>query len=167
MSKISIRFYNDHEVATNCSQLKLMAADNSIDGQSRQKAYTLFEGNILDAIPIGTTKGPQQIHAYLFGGLFAFAGKIRQKTISKGGFTFCPAQYLEQELRRVEQMPETTFSEIADKYVEMNVCHPFMEGNGRSTRIKELLLGALTDDITSREMFMKGIDYSYYYEQED
>ena len=183
----------------------LVYSDNTIDGQSRKKAYTLFEGNLLDSILVGTTKGLQQIHSLLFGGLYVFAGKIRQKTISKGGFTFCPAQYLEQELIRVEQMPETTFDEIADKYVEMNVCHPFMEGNGRSTRIWldmmlkarlskcvdwskinkndyltamtqsvadstriiELLLGALTDDITSREMFMKGIDYSYYYEQED
>lgn len=231
-----------NELATNCSQLKLMAADgkryntdciamsqvadlakvipskaafdfldwlmyadNTIDGQSRQKAYTLFEGNLLDSIPVGTVAGLQQIHAYLFGGLYAFAGKIREKTISKGGFTFCLAQYLPQQLLLVERMPETTFDEIADKYVEMNVCHPFMEGNGRSTRIwldmmlkarlgkcvdwskinkndylaamtesvadatriKSLLRGALTDDITSREMFMKGIDYSYYYEQED
>ena len=183
----------------------LTSSDNSIDGQSRQKAYTLFESSLLDSIPVGTVEGLQQIHGYIFDGLYAFAGKIRQKTISKGGFTFCPAQYLEQELRRVELMPETTFDEIADKYVEMNVCHPFMEGNGRSTRIwldlmlkarlgkcvdwsrinkndylaamtlsvadntriKQLLMLALTDDINSREMFMKGIDYSYYYEQED
>ena len=183
----------------------LTSSDNSIDGQSRQKAYTLFESSLLDSIPVGTVEGLQQIHGYIFDGLYAFAGKIRQKTISKGGFTFCPAQYLEQELRRVELMPETTFDEIADKYVEMNVCHPFMEGNGRSTRIwldlmlkarlgkcvdwskinkndylaamtlsvadntriKQLLRDALTDEITSREMFMKGIDYSYYYEQED
>jgi len=287
MSKVSIRFYNDHEVraiwneensmwylaivdvvgaitqsesprkywsvlktrlkkqgnelATNCSQLKLTASDgkkyltdcvsqnqlielvkllpsknamdfldwftysdNTIDGQSRKKAYTLFESNILETIPEGTTKGLQQIHAYLFSGLYTFAGKIRTKTISKGGFTFCVAQYLPEQLLVVEQMPEDSFDEIADKYVEMNVCHPFMEGNGRSTRIwldimlkqrlkkcidwskigkveyldamtesvadsthiKNLLRGALSDDINSREIFMKGIDYSYYYEQE-
>lgn len=183
----------------------LTYSDNTIDGQSRKKAYTLFESNMMDTIPVGTVKGLQQIHAYLFGGLYDFAGQIRNKTISKGGFTFCLAQYLPQQLDIVEKMPDTTFGEIADKYVEMNVCHPFMEGNGRSTRIwldmmlkarlkqcidwsriekkqylhamtlsvsdssaiKRLLKDALTNDITSREMFMKGIDYSYYYEQED
>ena len=183
----------------------LTYSDNTIDGQSRKKAYTLFESNLLESIPEGTVKGLQQIHAYLFGGLYDFAGQIRTKTISKGGFTFCLAQYLPQQLGNVEKMPENTFDEIADKYVEMNVCHPFMEGNGRSTRIwldlmlkarlqkcidwskiekkqyldamtqsvadstriKNLLQSALTDDITSRELFMKGIDYSYYYEQEE
>ncbi|MDO4497731.1 MAG: Fic family protein [Bacteroidales bacterium] len=180
-------------------------SDNSLDGQSRKKAYALFESSLLQAIPVGTVKGLQQIHAYLFGGLFDFAGQIRTKTISKGGFTFCLAQYLPQQLEVVERMPETTFEEIADKYVEMNVCHPFMEGNGRTTRIwldlmlksrlhqcidwskiakneyltamtesvadathiKRLLKSALTDDINSREMFMKGIDYSYYYEEDE
>lgn len=183
----------------------LTYSDNTIDGQSKRKAYTLFESNLLETIPVGTVKGLQQIHSYLFGGLYDFAGKIRTKTISKGGFTFCLAQYLDSQLQLTERMPETTFDEIADKYVEMNVCHPFMEGNGRSTRIwldlmlkarigkcvnwskiakseylqamtesvadsahiKQLIAGALTDDITSREIFMKGIDYSYYYEQED
>lgn len=183
----------------------LMYSDNTIDGQSRKKAYALFESNLLDSIPVGTVKGLQQIHSLLFGGLYDFAGKIRTKTISKGGFTFCLHQYLPQQLEIVERMPETTFDNIADKYVEMNVCHPFMEGNGRSmriwldlmlksrlhkcvdwsqinkrdylaameqsvadaSRIKQLIANALTDDITSRELFMKGIDYSYYYEQED
>lgn len=183
----------------------LMYSDNTIDGQSRKKAYALFESNLLDNIPVGTVKGLQQIHSLLFGGLYDFAGKIRTKTTSKGGFTFCLHQYLPQQLEMVERMPETTFDDIADKYVEMNVCHPFMEGNGRSTRIwldlmlkarlhkcvdwsqinkrdylaameqsvadasriKQLIANALTDDITSRELFMKGIDYSYYYEQED
>ena len=183
----------------------LTYSDNTIDGQSRKKAYTLFESNLLDTIPEGTVRGLQQIHAYLFGGLYDFAGKIRNKTISKGGFTFGLAQYLPDQLKLVERMPETTFDEIADKYVEMNVCHPFMEGNGRSTRIwldlmlkahlkkcidwsmidkreyleamtrsvadssriKQLLRGALTDRINDREMWMKGIDYSYYYEQEE
>ena len=180
-------------------------SDNTIDGQSKRKAYTLFESNLLDTIPEGTVKGLQQIHSYLFGGLYDFAGQIRTKTISKGGFTFCLAQYLPQQLQIVERMPEETTDQIFDKYVEMNVCHPFMEGNGRSTRIwldlmlkarvrkcidwsqinkndylsamtlsvadatriKQLLTEALTDKVADREMFMKGIDYSYYYEQED
>jgi cell filamentation protein len=179
--------------------------DNTIDGQSKKKAYTLFESNLINEIGIGTTKGLQQIHAYLFGGLYDFAGQIRQKNISKGGFQFAMAQYLDNTLKQIEQMPENSFDEIADKYVEMNVAHPFMEGNGRSTRIwldlmlkknikkcvdwskitkndylsamvkssencitiKNLLKNALTDEINSREMFMKGIDYSYYYEEED
>lgn len=183
----------------------LTSNDNSIDGQSRKKAYTLFEGNLLDSIPVGTVQGLQQIHAYLFGGLYDFAGQIRHKTIWKDGTLFCRAEYLVENLRQIEKMPENTFDEIVDKYVEMNVAHPFMEGNGRSTRIwldmilkknlrkcvdwslidkreylaamrasttnslpiKTLLRNALTDDITSREIFMKGIDYSYYYEQEE
>lgn len=181
----------------------LTSSDNSIDGQSRQKAYALIESDPLDSIPEGTTKGLQQIHGYLFGGLYDFAGQIRNKTISKGGFTFCLAQYLPEQLQQIERMPEDTLEQILDKYVEMNVAHPFMEGNGRSTRIwldqmlrvrlgqcidwsmidkndylsamtesvaestriKALLAGALTDKINDREMFLKGIDYSYYYEE--
>ena len=178
-------------------------SDNTIDGQSRKKAYELWESHLVEDSDVGTTKGLQQIHAYLFGGLYDFAGQIRTKTISKGGFTFCVAQYLPQALQTIDQMPETTFDEIVDKYVEMNVAHPFMEGNGRSTRIwldmilkkrlkkcidwskinkndylramelsaadstliRQLLTGALTDKIDDRELFMKGIDYSYYYEE--
>ena len=180
-------------------------SDNSIDGKSRKKAYTLWESNLVADKDVGKVKALQQIHAYLFGGLYDFAGKIRTKTISKGGTIFCRAEYLMQNLESIEQMPETTFDEIVDKYVEMNMAHPFMEGNGRSTRIwldlifkkrlkqcvdwskidkkayleamhrsttdassiKALLQGALTDKIDDREIFMKGIDYSYYYEQED
>jgi len=180
-------------------------SDNSIDGQSKKKAYTLIESGLLDSLKPGTVKTLQQIHAYLFGGLYDFAGKIRTKTISKGNTIFCLAEYLHQNLKTIEQMPETTFEEIVDKYVEMNVAHPFMEGNGRSTRIwldlifkarlglcvdwskiakrdylnamiesqtdstkiKQLLSGAMTDKIDDREIFMKGIDYSYYYEQEE
>lgn len=180
-------------------------SDNSIDGKSRKKAYTLWESNLVADKEVGKVKALQQIHAYLFGGLYDFAGKIRTKTISKGGTIFCRAEYLMQNLEVIEQMPETTFDEIVDKYVEMNMAHPFMEGNGRSTRIwldlifkkrlkrcvdwskidkkayldamhrsttdansiKTLLQGALTDKIDDREIFMKGIDYSYYYEQED
>ena len=180
-------------------------SDNSIDGQSRKKAYTLFESAILDEMQPGTIKSLQQIHAYLFGGLYDFAGQIRTKTIWKDGTLFCRAEYLKYNLEQIEQMPQTTFDEIVDKYIEMNIAHPFMEGNGRSTRlwldlifksaikqcvdwsqidkkaylqamrhsttdsamIRELLRSAMTDQINDREMFMKGIDYSYYYEQED
>ena len=180
-------------------------SDNSIDGQSKKKAYTLIESGLLDNMKPGSIECLQQIHAYLFGGLYDFAGKIRTKTIWKDGTLFCRAEYLKQNLEKIEAMPETTFDEIADKYVEMNVAHPFMEGNGRSTRIwldmifkrrlklcvdwskidkksyleamhrsttdassiKALLRGTMTDKIDDREIFMKGIDYSYYYEQED
>ena len=180
-------------------------SDSSIDGQSKKKAYSLFESGILDSMKPGTVECLQQIHAYLFGGLYDFAGQIRTKTIWKDGTLFCRAEYLVQNLRLIEAMPESTFDEIVDKYVEMNVAHPFMEGNGRSTRIwldvlfkarlkvcvdwslidkkdyleamrrsttdatsiKALLRGALTDKIDDRELFMKGIDYSYYYEQTD
>lgn len=181
-------------------------SDNTIDGQSRKKAYTLWESNLVADKDVGTVKALQQIHAYLFGGLYDFAGKIRTKTISKGNTLFCLAEHLHNYLKTVEAMPETTFDEIVDKYVEMNAAHPFMEGNGRSTRIwldlifkkrqkmcvdwskidkheyldamiathtsdsgkiRELLKQALTDRIDDREIFMKGIDYSYYYEQED
>ncbi len=179
------------------------SSDESIDGKSKTKAYALFESSFIDSIEIGTVKGLQQIHAYLFGGLYDFAGQIRQKNISKGGFQFAVAQFLGSTLKQIEQMPENTFDEIAGKYVEMNIAHPFMEGNGRSTRIwldlilkkrlkkcvdwskigkngylnaminssinstaiKNLLKNALTTEINSREMFMKGIDYSYYYEE--
>ena len=180
-------------------------SDSSIDGQSKKKAYTLIESGLLDSLKPGTIECLQQIHAYLFGGLYDFAGQIRQKTIWKDGTLFCRAEYLMQNLSIIEAMPETTFDEIAKKYVEMNVAHPFMEGNGRSTRIwldlifkkrlklcvdwskidkkeylaamrqsttdaraiKALLKGAMTDKIDDREIFMKGIDYSYYYEQND
>ena len=180
-------------------------SDNTIDGQSRKKAYTLFESGLIDTLEIGTIKGLQQIHAYLFGGLYDFAGKIRTVNVAKGGFQFAMAQYLPQTLANIEKMPEHTFDEIMDKYVEMNIAHPFREGNGRTTRIwldlmlkrslaksvdwsqinkkdylaamtrsvvdatdiKRLVKNALTDKIDDREMFMKGIDYSYYYEQQD
>ena len=180
-------------------------SDNTIDGQSKKKAYTLFESSIINEIEVGTVKSLQQIHAYLFGGLYDFAGKIRGLNISKGGFTFAPAMYLHDNLKKIEQMPENTLDDIINKYVEMNVAHPFMEGNGRSARIwfdlilkknlkkcvdwskigkreylcamqksvtdsadiKILIKTALTDKINDREMFMNGIDYSYYYELEE
>lgn len=180
-------------------------SDNTIDGQSKKKAYTLWESGLLDDMEPGTVKSLKQIHAFLFGGLYDFAGKIRTKTISKGNTIFCLAEHLHQYLQTVEEMPDGTFDEIVNKYIEMNMAHPFMEGNGRSTRIwldlmlkkrlglcidwskigkrdylnamiesemdgskiRELLHQALTDKIDDRETFMKGIDYSYYYEQED
>ena len=180
-------------------------SDNTIDGQSKKKAYQLFESGILQTAEPGSIKCLQQIHAYLFGGLYDFAGQIRTKNISKDGFAFANCMHFPETLQTIERMPETTFDEIMDKYIEMNVAHPFMEGNGRSTRIwldlmlksslkrcvdwsqidkneylsamresvsdsthiKALVLPALTTKIDDREMFMKGIDYSYYYEQED
>ena len=180
-------------------------SDNTIDGRSKKKAYTFIESNLVADKDVGTVKALQQIHAYLFGGLYDFAGKIRSKTIAKGNTLFCLAEHLHNYLKTVEAMPENTFDEIVDKYVEMNAAHPFMEGNGRSTRIwldlifkkrlglcvdwskidkreyldamiashldgtriHELLKSALTNKIDDREIFMKGIDYSYYYEQEE
>ena len=178
-------------------------SDKTIDGRSQKKAYELFDSPVYDQIEVGTTKGLQQIHAFIFGGLYDYAGKIRTKNIAKDNFQFAPVQFLDQTLKDIEAMPENTYDEIIDKYVEMNIAHPFMEGNGRSTRIwldlilkknlkkcvdwsqiekqeyldamkhstvdgseiKRLIKAALTDKINDREMFMKGIDYSYYYEQ--
>lgn len=180
-------------------------SDESIEGKSKTKAYALFESSFIHSIEVGTTKGLQQIHAYLFGGLYDFAGQIRQKNISKGGFQFAVSHFLGDTLKQIEKMPETTFDEIVENYVELNIAHPFMEGNGRSTRIwldlilkerlkkcvdwskiskrdymnammlsptksnvlKTLLQNALTTKINDREMFMKGIDHSYYYEEND
>ncbi|MBP9214546.1 MAG: Fic family protein [Chitinophagaceae bacterium] len=178
-------------------------SDTSIDGQSKKKAYTLFEGNLINEFEVGTSKGLQQIHAYLFGGLYEFAGQIREKSISKGGYRFVYAQYLKSTLQQIDAMPQKTLDEIIFKYAAMNKAHPFMEGNGRSTRIwldlllkkrlkkcvdwskiskenymnamiistvdssvlAQLIVKALTNKINDREMFMKGIDYSYYYEE--
>jgi cell filamentation protein len=110
-------------------------SDESIDGKSKTKAYALFESSFINSIEVGTGKGLQQIHGYLFGGLYDFAGQIRQKNISKGGFQFAVSRFLGVTIKQIEEMPETTFDEIVNKYVEMNIAHPFMEGNGRSTRI--------------------------------
>ncbi|NLH19566.1 MAG: cell filamentation protein Fic [Thermotogaceae bacterium] len=179
-------------------------SEETIDGKSKSKAYALFDSALLDTLEVGTVKGLQQIHGYLFGGLYDFAGQIRTLNIAKSGFQFAMARFLPETLKSIERMPESTFDEIADKYVEMNVAHPFMDGNGRSMRIwldlmlkrnlkrcvdwskinktdylsamessvtdsaqiKALLKSALTDKIDDREVFMKGVDYSYYYEQE-
>ena len=183
----------------------LITGENQIDSKSRDKAYQLWDSTLLQTIEVGTARGLQQIHAFLFGGLYDFAGQIRQKNIAKGGFQFAVSRFLGETLSQIEKRPETTLEEIVDKYVEMNIAHPFMEGNGRSTRIwldlilkrslkkcvdwsqidktdymeamrlspvnsqriRELITDALTDKINDREMFMKGIDYSYYYEQND
>ena len=106
-----------------------------IDEKSLQKAFLLFESGDIERMEIGTTKGLQQIHKYIFDGLYDFAGKIRDKNISKGGFRFANALYLNEILPKIEQMPENTFEEIIAKYVEMDIAHPFMEGNGRTMRI--------------------------------
>ena len=106
-----------------------------IDEKSLQKAFQLFESGDIERMEIGTTKGLQQIHKYIFDGLYDFAGKIRDKNISKGGFRFANALYINEILPKIEQMPENTFEEIIAKYVEMNIAHPFMEGNGRTMRI--------------------------------
>ena len=106
-----------------------------IDEKSLQKAFQLFETGDIERMEIGTTKGLQQIHKYIFGGLYDFAGKIRDKNISKGGFRFANVLYLNEILPKIEQMPENTFEEIIAKYIEMNIAHPFMEGNGRTMRI--------------------------------
>lgn len=180
-------------------------SDTSIDGQSKKKAYTLFESNLIEQFEVGTIKGLQQIHAYLFGGLYDFAGQIREKSISKGGYQFVFAQHLKTTLQKIDAMPQTTLDEIIEKYSAMNKAHPFMEGNGRSTRIwldlmlkkqlkkcvywsriskadymnamiistvdssvlLQLIKRALTTKINDREMYMKGIDYSYYYEEDN
>lgn len=178
-------------------------SDETVDAKSKTKAYALFESSLLDSIEVGTVNGLKQIHGYLFGGLYDFAGKIRTVNISKGGFKFAAAEFLPETLDQIEKMSEDSFDQIIDKYVEMNVAHPFREGNGRTTRIwldlilkrslkkcvdwsqinkkdyleameqsvldstkiKFLIQNALTDKINDREMFMKGIDYSYYYEE--
>lgn len=169
---------------------------------SKKKAVLLFESGYLYTLKAGTLNSLLEIHKYLFDEIYDFAGKVREVNISKGNFRFAPAIYLRAALESIEKMPQSTFDEIIEKYVEMNVAHPFREGNGRSARIwldlilsqelhmvvdwskvdkedyllamerstvkdteiKHLLKAALTDKIHDREMYMKGIDYSYYYE---
>lgn len=169
---------------------------------SKKKAVELFESGRLDAMQAGTFESLQMIHRYLFEDIYAFAGELRTVNLAKGNLRFAPLMYLEAALANIDQMPQTTFDEIIEKYVEMNIAHPFREGNGRSmriwldlmlkkgigkvvdwsfvdkedyllamerspikdTEIKVLLKAALTEDVDSREVFMKGIDHSYYYE---
>lgn len=174
----------------------------NVDETSKERAKKLFDSKEIENFEVGTAKGLQQIHEYLFEGLYDFAGQIRLKDISKGGFRFSSHMYLEESLNKIEKMPESTFEQIVAKYVEMNIAHPFMEGNGRSMRIwldlilkkslaqcidwtkidkadylnamerspvndleiRELLRTALTDKIDDHEVYMKGIEQSYYYE---
>ena len=169
---------------------------------SKKKAVELFENGVLDSLEAGTTASLKAIHKYLFEEIYDFAGELRTVNIAKGNFRFAPLMYLEAALANIDKMPQSTFDEIVEKYVEMNIAHPFREGNGRSTRIwldcifkkeigkvvdwskvdkedyllamerspikdieiKHILKNALIDDIHSREVYMKGIDHSYYYE---
>ncbi len=169
---------------------------------SKKKAVMLFDKHILQNIKCGEFPTLQTIHKYLFEDIYDFAGKLRNVNITKGNFRFAPIIYIEEALKNIDKMPQSTFDEIIEKYVEMNVAHPFREGNGRSTRIwldhilkneigkvidwskvdkedyllamerspikdleiKYLLKNALTDEINSRDVYMKGIDHSYYYE---
>jgi cell filamentation protein len=183
----------------------LHGAGDTIDEKSKARAYELFGSEIVEEIEIGTSRGLQQIHSFIFGGLYEFAGQIRTQTISKSGFAFANGDFLPQTLRRIDRMADANFEEILDKYVEMNIAHPFMEGNGRATRIwldlllknrissvvdwkqidkniyleamklsptdasmiTKLVHAALTNKVDDREIFLKGIDYSYYYEETD
>lgn len=169
---------------------------------SKKKALELFDFGVLGKLNAGTIHSLRIIHKYLFDQIYDFAGELRAVNISKGTFKFAPLMYLEAALENIEKMPQSTFDEIVEKYVEMNIAHPFREGNGRSTRIwldlifktelhkvvdwskidkedyllamerspikdieiKHLLKAALTDEVDSREVYMKGIDHSYYYE---
>ena len=169
---------------------------------SKKKALELFENGLLDSLESGTTASLKAIHKYLFDEIYDFSGELRTVNIAKGNFRFAPLMYLEAALANIDKMPQSTFDKIVEKYVEMNIAHPFREGNGRSTRIwldcifkkeigkvvdwskvdkedyllamerspikdieiKHILKAALTDDIYSHVVYMKGIDYSYYYE---
>ena len=169
---------------------------------SKKKAVELFETGLLDTLPAGKFVTLQAIHKYLFEDIYDFAGEIRTVNMAKGNFRFAPLMYLQSALENIDKMPQSNFDEIVEKYVEMNIAHPFRKGNGRSTRIwldhilkteigkvidwskvdkedyllamerspikdveiKVLLKGAFTDEINSREVYMKGIDHSYYYE---
>ena len=169
---------------------------------SKKKAAELFEKGILDSLPVGKSSTLQAIHKYLFEDIYDFAGELRTVNIAKGNFRFAPLMYLQAALENIDKMPQSNFDEIIEKYVEMNIAHPFREGNGRSTRIwldhilkneigkvvdwskvdkedyllamerspikdieiKHLLKAALTDEVDSRDVYMKGIDHSYYYE---
>ena len=176
--------------------------DRAEERISKKKAAQLFDRKLLDTFDVGTFAGLTAIHKYLFEDIYDFAGELRTVNIAKGNFLFAPLMYLQAALENIDKMPQSNFDEIVEKYVEMNIAHPFRDGNGRSTRIwldhilkneigkvvdwskvdkedyllamerspikdveiKVLLKGALTDEINSREVYMKGIDHSYYYE---
>ena len=180
----------------------LKGLSDPVDERSKQKAYELYDGSMLNDFEVGTIKGLQQIHAYLFEGLYDFAGKIRTKNISKGGFLFANCEFFDEIFNQIENMPQSNVDEIINKYIETNIAHPFLEGNGRAIRIwldqmlkkqtglcvdwqlidkkdylhametspqnpeeiTELIKSSLTSDTENRETFLKGIDYSYYYE---
>ena len=184
------------------SQIELNKVEEKL---SKEKAKKLFDSGKINQIKVGTFAGLKQIHKFLFGDIYNFAGKMRSVNLSKGNFRFAPVMYLAQSLKAIDKMPQSTFDEIVEKYVEMNIAHPFREGNGRATRIwldlifkkelkkvvdwnkidkadylsamerspvkdieiKHLLKNALTDKINEREVYMKGIDVSYYYEGYD
>ncbi|MHA6124315.1 protein adenylyltransferase Fic [Enterococcus mundtii] len=181
------------------NQVEVAKAEEKL---SKQKAKELYDSGKINEIEVGTFKGLSEIHDFLFSEIYDFAGKIRTVNIAKGNFRFAPVMYLEQSLKHIDQMPQTSFEEIIKKYVEMNIAHPFREGNGRSTRIwldlilkeelqkvvdwnlidkadylsamerspindleiRYLISNALTDKIDDRELYMKGIDVSYFYE---
>ncbi|MFT9819752.1 protein adenylyltransferase Fic [Lysinibacillus sp. NPDC056185] len=181
------------------NQLELNRTEERL---SKKKAKELYDSGKINSLEVGTFKGLSEIHRYLFEDIYFFAGKVREVNIAKGNFRFAPIMYLRASLEHIDTMPQTTFDEIVEKYVEMNIAHPFREGNGRATRIwldlifkkelqrvvewnkidkedyllamerspirdveiKQLLQQALLDEINSREVFMKGIDISYYYE---
>ena len=169
------------------SSPELAAAEERI---SKKKAAELFENGVLDSLEAGKFASLQAIHQFLFDEIYAFAGELRTVNLSKGNFRFAPLIYLQDALDNIDRMPQSTFDEIVEKYVEMNIAHPFREGNGRSTRmvvdwskvdkedyllamerspikdieIKHILKNALTDRVNDRAVYMKGIDYSYYYE---
>ena len=181
------------------SQVELNRAEEKL---SKQKAKQLFESGDINNAEVGTFAGLAYIHAYLFGDVYEFAGQVRDVNLAKGSFRFAPVMYLQQALEHISAMPQQNFDQIVEKYVEMNVAHPFREGNGRATRIwldlmlkkeiqqvidwnavdkadylsamersvvkdieiKHLLKNALTEKISDRELYMKGIDVSYYYE---
>ncbi|EPI05378.1 Fic family protein [Enterococcus faecalis 13-SD-W-01] len=181
------------------NQVELAKAEEKL---SKQKAKELYDSGKINEIEVGTFKGLSEIHDFLFSEIYDFAGKIRTVNIAKGNFRFAPVMYLEHSLKHIDQMPQTSFEEIIKKYVEMNIAHPFREGNGRSTRIwldlilkaelqkvvdwnlinkedylsamerspindleiRYLISNALTDEINDRELYMKGIDVSYFYE---
>lgn len=181
------------------NQVELAKAEEKL---SKQKAKELYDSGKINEIEVGTFKGLAEIHDFLFSEIYNFAGKIRTVNIAKGNFRFVPVMYLEHSLKHIDQMPQTSFDEIIKKYVEMNIAHPFREGNGRSTRIwldlilkeelqkvvdwnlinkedylsamerspvndleiRYLISNALTDEINDRELYMKGIDVSYFYE---